>query len=99
MTNKREPGYYWVKFHGKYKIAEWKDLGSDFFRWRMADTLSYWQDDAYDEIGSRISPEMKYTEEDMIEFGLHMLSRWDCTDNTTAKEDFDNWLKQRKDNP
>lgn len=84
MTNKRQPGYYWVLIDGEDEpvVAEWR------FSWLFHGHLAGYDDSDVDKVVSRITPEMKYTEADMIEWGQH------CRRHNFEQMDLCEWLKQ-----
>lgn len=83
MSEKREPGYYWVRIFTGWITAEYYGnlwyLVGDEEGYRDADLL---------EIGHCITPEMKYTEKDMKNFAE--FTRY-------VSDDLNDWLKQRKE--
>lgn len=97
MTNKREPGYYWVKYDGELMIAKYTK-GSYDRCWTSELSRFPHGESNYEEIGSRITPEMKYTEEDMIEFARFVWYNKDLKDTTKGLVHYiEEWLEQRKE--
>lgn len=47
----REPGFYWVRYEGKWEPAEW-----DGSRWWLINMDCPWTDAVMDQIGPRITP-------------------------------------------
>jgi hypothetical protein len=52
----REPGYYWVKYKGKWMIANWDDQypepGESGY-WNLVQTITDVNDNSFDEIDER----------------------------------------------
>lgn len=93
MTNKREPGYYWVKRkNGALEIAKYYSFTS---AWELHGHISEYSDSYFDEIGSHITPEMRYTEEDMKQFANFCYNE-ELTNEINFTGKLNDWLKQKK---
>lgn len=81
----REYGYYWVQFMTEWRTAEYYNG-----LWYVIGRHESYSDSDFDEIGSRITPSMKYTEEDLRSYGRNC-----ATERFESEDRFADWLKQR----
>ena len=87
MSEQRQPGFYWVSTGFGLFIAEYYNG-----EWTSTQMKGSYTDHAFDEISQRITPSMRFTEEDMIEFA------WYCQKNGNGRlvhEILENWIEQK----
>lgn len=53
MDIKREPGYYWVKHNGQWKIVEYLELLDKFYGWSFCGDDDYFGDELFEQIYER----------------------------------------------
>lgn len=88
-----------MKMGEKWEVAElFPILHKNKMVWYRTGYESKYVDSELDEIGSRITPEMRYTEEDMIEFARFVWYNKDLKDTTKGLVHYiEEWLEQRKE--
>lgn len=89
--NERQSGFYWINYLGNWQVAEWRKF--DMLETKVWVFFGY--SPMYDsddiEVGHQITPDQKFTKDDMIDFAKfsHEDGSWSYVD------DFDNWIKKK----